>query len=244
MLVECQRPLMRIVSTCAGVDQVIARNDPLPAFDVQAALLSLPRIFGTTVEIHSRADPVLQRRPVERGRMGQAARADYRTSRGNCLAGNDKTFSRSLASFPLSLFEKLARIDGVRLINLQKGHGVEQLRELNDRFPVIDFGDCVDPGLAEMKDTPAIMMSLDLVITPDTSLAHLAGALGVPVSAPISYVPDFRWLLDRDDSPWYPTVRLFRRASTGGWEAVFERMAQVLATRPLTRCLPAGHHSP
>jgi hypothetical protein len=75
---------------------------------------------------------------------------------------------------------------------------------------------------------------IDQVITPDTSLAHLAGALGVPVWIPVSFVADFRWLLDRDDTPWYPTVRLFRRASTGGWEEVFERMAELLSTRPPT----------
>ena len=92
----------------------------------------------------------------------------------------------------------------MRLISLQKGYGVEQLRDLNDRFPVIDLGDQVDPGLAEMRDTPAIMMNLDLVIVPDTSLAHLAGALGVPVWIPISFVPDFRWLLEPRRQPVVP----------------------------------------
>src|SRR5262249_16985051 len=134
-------------------------------------------------------------------------------------------------SFLLAQFRRLAGIQGVRLISLQKGYGVEQLKELAGGFPVIDLGDEVDADLATMEDTPAIMMDLDLVITPDTSLAHLAGALGVPVWIPLPRAPDWRWLLDREDSPWYPTARLFRQTRRGEWDPVFDRIAAVLEQR-------------
>jgi tetratricopeptide (TPR) repeat protein len=244
VLVECQRPLIGLAQSCAGIDLVIAKGDALPAFDVQASLLSLPHVFGTTVETIPTPIPYLSSDAASVTEWAARLAPIVGLRVGIAWQGTTKHFRDRSRSFPLCLFEKLARIEGIRLISLQKGHGVEQLRELNDRFPVIDFGESVDPGFAEMKATPAIMMSLDLVITPDTSLAHLAGALGVPVWIPISYVPDFRWLLDRDDSPWYPTVKLFRRSSTGGWEEVFERMAELLATRPLTPRLTAGHHGP
>src|SRR5205807_3515603 len=103
-------------------------------------------------------------------------------------------------SFPLALLEPLARVEGVSLISLQKGPGAEQVGLPDDRFPVIDLG----PDLAEFTDTAAIMKCLDLVICCDTSVAHLAGALGVPVWVALATIVDWRWLLDRDESPWYP----------------------------------------
>jgi Glycosyltransferase family 9 (heptosyltransferase) len=125
-------------------------------------------------------------------------------------------------------FEKLAAIPGVRLISLQRAYGAEQIRELDGRFPIIDLGAEADPDRTMMEDTPAIMMGLDLVITPDTALAHLAGALGVPVWIALPSSPDWRWLLDREDSPWYPTARLFRQSKRGRWDLVFDRIARAL----------------
>ena len=103
------------------------------------------------------------------------------------------------------------------LICLQKHAGREQIAEFATRFPITDLGDRLDETTGAYLDTPAGMLSLDLVITPDSSLAHAAGALGVPVWLALPHVPEFRWLLDREDSPWYPTMRLFRQSSPGNW---------------------------
>jgi hypothetical protein len=172
-----------------------------------------------------RADPAR----VERWRERLTAWPGFQI--GIAWQGNPKHTRDRDRSFPLAHFEKLAGIEGVRLISLQKGYGAEQIRQLGDRFPVIDLGDEVDPGLAMMEDTPAIMMGLDLVITPDTALAHLAGALGVPVWIALPAAPDWRWMLGREDCPWYPTARLFRQTERGRWGPVFDRIAAALKTQ-------------
>lgn len=103
----------------------------------------------------------------------------------------------------------LARVEGVRLISVQKGHGAEQVSRVARRFPVTELGDELDPE-GGFLDTAAVMQNLDLVVTAETSVGHLAGALGVPVWLALSAVADWRWLVGRTDTPWYPTMRLFR----------------------------------
>jgi hypothetical protein len=131
----------------------------------------------------------------------------------------------------LAQFAPLARVPGVRLLSLQKGLGREQIPALRGLFPVTDLGAELDEATGPFLDTAAVMMNLDLVVTSDTSIAHLAGALGVPVWVALQDVPDWRWLLDREDSPWYPTMRLFRQTTPGRWEDVFDRIAEALRRR-------------
>jgi hypothetical protein len=126
---------------------------------------------------------------------------------------------------PLAEFLPLGRLPGVRLYSLQKGPGVEQLGPVAPLFPVTDLGSRLDEGGGAFLDTAAVMKHLDLVVTCDTAIAHLAGALGVPVWLALPCVADWRWLREREDSPWYPSMRLFRQAEPGQWQAVFERMA-------------------
>jgi ADP-heptose:LPS heptosyltransferase len=130
----------------------------------------------------------------------------------------------------------LAQIRGVRWISLQKGVGSQQLAEVRERFPVVDLGS----RLQDFTDTAAVMKNLDLVITSDTAAAHLAGALGVPVWVALSFAADWRWLLDRSDSPWYPTMRLFRQRERGNWQAVFEAIEKALSERLVAN--PATHN--
>jgi hypothetical protein len=118
----------------------------------------------------------------------------------------------------------------VRLFSLQKKFGLEQIGEVSDRFVVTDLGD----RLEDFLDTAAVMMNLDLVISADSSPAHLAGALGVPVWMPLPFISDWRWMTDRDDSPWYPTMRIFRQRRYGDWDELFARLANELAAGPLT----------
>ena len=116
----------------------------------------------------------------------------------------------------------------MRLISLQKNDGVEQLSDLPASMIVETLGDYFDAGPDAFVDTVAAMMSLDLVITSDTAIAHLAGALGRPVWLLLQHVPDWRWLLDRSDSPWYPTMRLFRQPRPGDWAGAFADIASEL----------------
>jgi hypothetical protein len=139
--------------------------------------------------------------------------------------GNPKGPLERFRSIALVHFEALACLPGVHLISLQKGYGTEQLRDLAGRFPVIDLGNMLAEAAGAFMDTAAVMKNLDLVITSDTSIAHLAGALGVAVWVGLPFAPEWRWLLDRQDSPWYPTMRLFRQTRRGDWQDVFQRMA-------------------
>jgi len=137
--------------------------------------------------------------------------------------GNPGNNSDRRRSAPLAQFAPLAAIRRVRLVSLQKGPGVDQLEGLD--FDVIDLGSKLDEEGA-FVDTAAVMQSLDLIISVDSAVAHLAGALGVPVWVALPFSPDWRWLLERDDSPWYPSMRLFRQPQPGQWPAVFERIAE------------------
>jgi ADP-heptose:LPS heptosyltransferase len=118
----------------------------------------------------------------------------------------------------------------VRLISLQKGEGEAQLLTLPDGM-VQALGRDFDAGPDAFVDTAAVMEGLDLIITSDTAIAHLAGALGRPTWVALQYVPDWRWLLDRNDSPWYPTMRLFRQQRVGDWEGVFSQIQLALIER-------------
>jgi tetratricopeptide (TPR) repeat protein len=142
-------------------------------------------------------------------------------------------------SIPLEQFAPLAEVPGVQFISLQKGPGSEQLSVMScqlsekiqttsDRFCIHDLREGLDETSGAFMDTAAVLMSLDLVISSDTAVPHLAGALGVPVWLALALAPDWRWLLQREDTPWYPTMRLFRQTHYGHWEDVFERMAEEL----------------
>ena len=126
---------------------------------------------------------------------------------------------------PLVAFAPLAAVPGVRLISLQKGEGEDQIAGAG--FPV-EMPEGLDVGPDAFLDTAAVMMTLDLVVTSDTSIAHLAGALGRPVWVALRKVPDWRFMLDRVDSPWYPTMRLFRQTADGEWGPVIAEMARAL----------------
>jgi len=131
-------------------------------------------------------------------------------------------------SMPLTAFAPLAAVPGVTLISLQNGPGSEQLRELGGRFPVIDPATRPEGEPGSFMDTAAVMKILDLVVSVDSSPCHLAGALGVPVWTALPFYPDWRWMLGRDDTPWYPTMRLFRQERAGDWPGVFRRIAEAL----------------
>jgi hypothetical protein len=131
-------------------------------------------------------------------------------------------------------FAPLAAIPGVQLVSLQKGPGSEELPALAANWPVIDLTERLDKSAGPFMDTAAVMKNLDLVVTADTVASHLAGALGVPVWVALPTVPDWRWMVGRDDSPWYPSVRLFRQERGGDWGSVFRRIAEAVQRRMST----------
>jgi tetratricopeptide (TPR) repeat protein len=220
---ECPAKLMPLLSTCRGVDRVLPEGTPLPpGFDCQAPLMSLPHLCGTTLSNVPADTPYLSTDPaqVEHWRKKLSDSPHFKI--GVAWQGNPKHRFDQHRSFPLHWFRSLATLDGVELYSLQKGHGTEQLKTI--RFPITDLGSRLDESGGAFQETAAVMRALDLVITCDTAMAHLAGALGVPVWMPLSIPADWRWLQDREDTPWYPTMRLFRQQQLGRWAPVFERM--------------------
>ncbi len=224
VVVECQPPLARLLASCPGVDDLVPRGSPLPPFDVQAALLSLPGLLGTTLETVPRNVPYLSADPdlVAGWRRELGGEAAFKV--GIAWQGSATFAGDRLRSAQLRHFAPLARVEGVRLFGLQKGSAREQIRAPGP-FAVTDLGATLDEAAGAFMDTAAVMMNLDLVVTTDTSVAHLAGALGVSVWVALSVGPDWRWLLAREDCPWYPSMRLFRQSRPHDWDEVFERMA-------------------
>jgi hypothetical protein len=237
VIVECHAPLMKLFANVQGIDRLLPFGAPLPPFDVQTPLYSLPFLLGTTLNTVPAAVPYVYADPglVEHWRR-ELDRLAPRSGLGRGLRigiawqGNPTFRDDRWRSIPLARFEPLAKVENVQLISLQKGHGTEQLRGVAGHFDVVNLGNKLDEAAGPFMDTAAIMKNLDLVISSDTAVPHLAGALGVPVWVALPHVPDWRWLLQREDSPWYPTMRLFRQARDGDWESVFGRMADELKT--------------
>jgi hypothetical protein len=217
------------------VDEVIERGEPRPRFDTYARLMSLPGILGTRLETVPASVPYLRGTgilPVSNSGIIENA-TGFKV--GIAWQGNPEFKADRSRSIPLSAFAPLARIDGVSLFSLQRGTGVEQIASRETAFDLIEFDPPLDAGDDAFIETAAVMEQLDLVITSDTSIAHLAGALGVWVWVALSHRPDWRWLRDRADCPWYPTMRLFRQDGTGDWEAVFAQIAEALRQEVVAR---------
>jgi Flp pilus assembly protein TadD len=225
VLVVCSGGLTRLLAGCPGVDGLLNAGPPLPLFDVHAPLLSLPGIFGTNLASIPAVVPYLSAEPDLVQKWAAEVRARPGLKVGIAWQGNPKNPDSRWRSVPLALFAPLAQVPGVQLFSLQKGPGSEQLSAVADSWPITDLASRLDEESGPFLDTAAVMTHLDLVITVDTATAHLAGALGVRTWVALAFVADWRWLQEREDSPWYPTVRLFRQRQPGNWAEVFERMA-------------------
>lgn len=213
--------------TESGLGGLIPREGPLEAFDVHAPLLSLPRILGTDAANVPHDVPYLAA-PPERIARWQTELARHPGMKIGIACQGQKNFRGDrFRSLPVEHFARLAQIPSVRLVSLQKEPHLAEAGGGNVPFEVIDFGDALDRSGAFL-DSAAIIKCLDLVVTSDTAIAHLAGALGARVWVALSMAPDWRWMLGRDDSPWYPTMRLFRQRRRGDWRQVFEDLAREL----------------
>jgi len=220
----------RLLRTFAPSIRIIGREPRGEVFDYQCALMSLPAAFGTTLDTIPGEVPYLFAEEELIASWGQRlGRHGFKI--GICWQGAPAAAIDTGRSPPLRCFQPVAAIPGVRLISLQKIHGLDQLSDLPPGMTVETLGDDFDAGSDAFADTAAIIANLDLIISSDTAVVHLAGAMGRPVWVLLKHVPDWRWMLERGDSPWYPTARLFRQERIGDWNEVFARVAEELTAR-------------
>jgi tetratricopeptide (TPR) repeat protein len=234
VLFEVQPVLKPLLRSLRMRGTLIARGEPLPQFDLHTPLLSLPLALGTTLDsIPAAAAPYLSVDPTALRSWSERLATLPGLRLGLIWQGDteaEKLSALQARSFPLAVTAPLARLEGVSLVSLQKGAGAEQREQVDFRERVAQLTEPSYMGPDEIAtETAPMLKALDLVITADTALAHLAGALGGRVWLVLQDVPDWRWLIGRADSPWYPTMRLFRQRSPGNWAEVFDRMATELA---------------
>lgn len=212
-----------LLATSAGVDAVVLRDQPLPQTDFWIPLLSLPRLFGTIIGTIPTPIPYLNPPIGLYEKWQQLIPAADGLRIGLVWAGRSRPDPRRSCParelLPMASFSTRCR-----WYSLQVGADPEQLEILTSGLPLVDLA----PLLTDFGETAAALCSLDLVITIDTSVAHLAGALGVPTWLMLPFAPDWRWLLGRDDSPWYPSMRIFRQPVPGDWAAVVSQLSEAL----------------
>jgi tetratricopeptide (TPR) repeat protein len=235
VILEVQPALMRLMSHLPNVTELVEQGQALPQFDLHCPLLSLPGVMGSALGVlpdHPQAIPAprayLQADEMQtanwRRRLGSQQAGSATFNVGLAWSGNVANGRNHIRSIPFTSLAPLAKISGIQWINLQKGvPAIDAHRPLAEPH-LIDWTD----ELTDLADTAALISALDLVVTVDTVIAHLAGALGKPVWVLLSYTPDWRWFLDRPDSPWYPTMRLFRPSQVGDWHGLIETVASDL----------------
>jgi len=222
VLFEVWPSLMNLLHGFEGVDELaeLSINRSMVKFDCYISLMDLPKIFGTTLDTipcdvpYIHAD--LTKADYWRGRLDGA---DFKV--GIVWAGKPEHGNDHNRSCELKHFASLGEIEGVKLYSLQKG---DAAAHLDNSSGIIGLADQFE----DFTDTAAVIENLDLVISVDTAVVHLAGAMGKPVWTLLPFAPDWRWMLERDDSPWYPTMKLFRQEKWGDWSGLFARVAQQL----------------
>ncbi len=227
-LVVGSPPALLPLFTCSGIPDLLPAAAAAPRFDVHIPLMSLPHVLGTDLNTIPNDVPYLSADAILVKHWSDTLAAYPGLRVGIAWQGRREFRGDNLRSIPLTEFAPLAAVPGVRLFSLQKGYGSGQIADLRGNLEVVDLGDSLDSTAGPFMDTAAIMKNLDLVISSDTAIAHLAGALAVPVWLALCASPEWRWMLARTDSPWYPTMRLFRQTMLGNWTDVFQRMAAEL----------------
>jgi tetratricopeptide (TPR) repeat protein len=228
IVLECQPSLKSLLANLPGAAAVIAKGETLPPCDLQCPMMTLPMLMDTTLQSipadkpYLYADQTLAQQWQRRIATGCGSRTVSKV--GLAWAGRPSHPDDHHRSIPLADLGSLAQVSGIRWFSLQKGPRATDAAA--GSFPLTDW----TRDLADFADTAALIANLDLVLTVDTSLAHLAGALGKPVWVLLPYAPDWRWLLDRADSPWYPTMRLFRQATLNNWRDPIAAAALALSS--------------
>lgn len=222
VIIECQVPaLRRLLLSLEGVTDVVVAGDPLPGFDCHLPLMSLPLVFGTTLETVPSQLPYLAAQTADieawQRRLGSASK--FRV--GLVWFAKQSQVLNRKRSCPLQMFAPLWAVTGVEFYSLQVGAGSEQLEGFAANHEIIDY----TQEISDFADTAAFIANLDLVITIDTVVAHLAGALGVRTWVVLPHVAEWRWLCQCEGSPWYPGMRLFRQPSPGDWPSLMDTVA-------------------
>lgn len=230
VVLECDAALARLMRASGVADEVVVRQPDgsvATAFDTYIEIMSLAAAFRTTLEtIPGRAPYLLP--PYDcAAAWRERLQGEGRLKVGLVWAGNANHRADKSRSIDARLFAPLADVEGVSFYSLQKGEAAAQAQALAGVLPISDLA----PDLNDFADTAAALQNLDLLISVDTSVAHLAGAVGTPVWTLISRTPDWRWMLDRDDTPWYPTMRLFRQEVAGDWSTAIQRVVVDLRAR-------------
>jgi tetratricopeptide (TPR) repeat protein len=226
ILLEVQPELIGLLKQLPHVERWIACGEPAPHFDVQCPLMSLPRLFGTTLQNIPRQSPPLRADPDLTRAWGSRMKEESGALKvGLVWAGNPTNRNDRNRSMPPKDLCPLARIPGVRFYGLRKHPASEEPTTPPPELRLIDWA----ADIKDFADTAALVANLDLVISVDTSVAHLAGAMGKPVWVMLAFAPDWRWMRHRDDTPWYPTMRLFRQPGIGDWQGVIEQVAKALS---------------
>jgi tetratricopeptide (TPR) repeat protein len=229
VFLEVPDELVSLASGLSGVSRVMTRAQGLPPIDFHCPLLSLPAAFGTTLSTVPASIPYLEA-PAERVRHWQSRLGRTKKLRiGLAWSGNATHKNDHNRSIALARLAPLLSLPGAELLSLQKGVRPEDAVVMKD-LPITDIAG----ELGDFADTAAVVSLVDLVIAVDTSVVHLAGALGRPVWILLPFSPDWRWLQGRDDSPWYPTARLFRQPAIGDWEGVIRNVKKELAKLAIT----------
>ncbi len=229
ILVETFEALLPILQSAAGIDLLIGEDEAIPQHDFRCPLMSLPYALRLQPSEFTVPVPYLTAAPklFEAWRSYIGKIPGFKV--GIAWQGDSKHHADRQRSIPLAKFRPLADVPGVTLISLQRGPGEEQIPTAGVKL--VDLSPLLDRQFGAFMDSAAVMQHLDLFITADSAIAHLAGALGIPTWLALHHPPDWRWQLDRDDSPWYPTMRLFRQPQAGDWEAVFDEMTEELRKR-------------
>ena len=230
VMFEVEPRMKALLTSLLPGSRLIVPGDPLGALDYHCPLMSLPFAFGTMADSIPAEPSYLKAEPERIARWAHRLPETAGLRIGIVWRATAKHETVTLAgrSIHLQQLELLFVHRDIVLVALQKGDGTEELEHVTFRDRIVSFGDALDEGSDAFLDTAAIMMNLDLVITVDTSVAHLAGALGVPVWVALKTPCDWRWQRDRLDCPWYPTMRLFRQRSPRDWSTVIEHMASRL----------------
>jgi tetratricopeptide (TPR) repeat protein len=223
VVLEVQPRLHRLLAQTPGAAEVICRDQALPEVDWQCPLLSLPLAFGTELHTIPAQIPYVWPDPAQVEEWRKRLQGD--TLRiGLVWAGSPLHPHELWRSIPLEQLAPLTNVEGTTFYSLQMGGSAEQVKQLGTRGRLIDL----QGEQRDFADTAAIVANLDLVISIDTSVAHLAGALGKPVWVILSKSADWRWFLDRADTPWYPMTTLFRQSTLGNWQGVVTRAEREL----------------
>ena len=217
----CQPELHRLFGNVTPGIEWYHAGSPLPEFDVHCSLVSLPAVLKTTLTTIPNETPYLFADPELVHQWATRLGTDERLKVGLCWAGHDRSLGRSMNITDLA---PLADLTNVRWISLTKGSAAKQISSAPAGLNITDWTE----ELHDFSDTAALAANMDLIISVDTSISHLAGALGKPVWVVFKRAPDWRWMIDRADSPWYPTATLFRQPRPGDWQTPMNQIAERL----------------